>query len=401
MAFGGYNPGRSSELPFSNPVRSRAGSVSSIHSNQGDSHTSQQHRGSNPYQNHYGSRPGTPLSHDEGEGLYFGANNSAAASVSGYDSYESGPPSPILPPGSPYRSTPPFINSQQHQRNGGGNRSTSASNSYRRRTAGAGYDSGISSSVRTYYDTRSRVHSSASETSLNIDTSLLGGDADEEDNPYSPGLASLSSSASASQRECSSDAGSTGGFFSRKVGRTFRPGSYRSNEDYMSDGMDSGPDSCDERRKMNTRIALRKATTTGKKGGAGGKGGRIGVRDIFNDWDLLLPSADPYEDIDSDDDGLNEHEKWKRKQLSKKGWESSRGQMILIATLTAIATLVRIWKLAIPRAVVSDEQYFGGFTVDYLKGEFFMDVHPPLGKLLYTAVAYLLRFDGNFDFVPG
>lgn len=39
--------------------------------------------------------------------------------------------------------------------------------------------------------------------------------------------------------------------------------------------------------------------------------------------------------------------------------------------------------------------------MDYFKGEFFMDTHPPLGKMLYAAVAYMLGFDGKFDFVPG
>ncbi|KAF9085857.1 hypothetical protein BGX27_003317, partial [Mortierella sp. AM989] len=48
-----------------------------------------------------------------------------------------------------------------------------------------------------------------------------------------------------------------------------------------------------------------------------------------------------------------------------------------------------------------DEQHFGGFAADYLKGEFFMDIHPPLGKMLYAAVAYMLGFDGNFEFAPG
>ncbi|KAF9574158.1 hypothetical protein EC968_007253 [Mortierella alpina] len=66
-----------------------------------------------------------------------------------------------------------------------------------------------------------------------------------------------------------------------------------------------------------------------------------------------------------------------------------------------MAVFVRIWKLAVPAAVVFDEQHFGGFVADYLKGEFFMDIHPPLGKMLFAAVAYMLGFNGNFDFVPG
>ncbi|OAQ29175.1 glycosyltransferase family 39 protein, partial [Linnemannia elongata AG-77] len=140
---------------------------------------------------------------------------------------------------------------------------------------------------------------------------------------------------------------------------------------------------------------------TQKNDQKGGRG-KVGVKDIFNDWDLLLPSTDPYEnDDDYDDQDLNEDERRKKRQLNKKGWESPKGQTILLTILVTIAIFVRIWKLAIPSAVVFDEQHFGGFAADYLRGEFFMDIHPPLGKMLFAAVAYMLGFDGNFDFIPG
>jgi len=41
---------------------------------------------------------------------------------------------------------------------------------------------------------------------------------------------------------------------------------------------------------------------------------------------------------------------------------------------------------------------FGYFTSKYLKGQFFLDVHPPLAKLLFTLVAWLMGFDGEFEF---
>jgi dolichyl-phosphate-mannose-protein mannosyltransferase len=41
---------------------------------------------------------------------------------------------------------------------------------------------------------------------------------------------------------------------------------------------------------------------------------------------------------------------------------------------------------------------FGGFATKYIKGRFFMDVHPPLAKLLITLAGWLGGFDGNFDF---
>ena len=41
---------------------------------------------------------------------------------------------------------------------------------------------------------------------------------------------------------------------------------------------------------------------------------------------------------------------------------------------------------------------FGGFATKYIKGKFFMDVHPPLAKLLITLAGWMAGFNGNFDF---
>lgn len=41
---------------------------------------------------------------------------------------------------------------------------------------------------------------------------------------------------------------------------------------------------------------------------------------------------------------------------------------------------------------------FGGFASKYIKGKFFMDVHPPLAKLLLTLAGWMAGFDGDFDF---
>ncbi|KAK3371984.1 glycosyltransferase family 39 protein [Podospora didyma] len=66
--------------------------------------------------------------------------------------------------------------------------------------------------------------------------------------------------------------------------------------------------------------------------------------------------------------------------------------------LTLLAAAVRLFRIYQPTSVVFDEVHFGGFASKYIKGRFFMDVHPPLAKLLITLFGWLAGFDGDFDF---
>ncbi|KFZ06161.1 hypothetical protein V501_07659 [Pseudogymnoascus sp. VKM F-4519 (FW-2642)] len=66
--------------------------------------------------------------------------------------------------------------------------------------------------------------------------------------------------------------------------------------------------------------------------------------------------------------------------------------------VTVIAAIVRLFRIYQPSSVVFDEVHFGGFASKYMKGKFFMDVHPPLAKLLLTLAGFMAGFDGNFDF---
>ncbi|GAW05466.1 glycosyltransferase family 39 protein [Lentinula edodes] len=48
--------------------------------------------------------------------------------------------------------------------------------------------------------------------------------------------------------------------------------------------------------------------------------------------------------------------------------------------------------------IVFDEVHFGKFASRYIKTQYFVDVHPPLAKLLITLAAFLFGYDGHFDF---
>ncbi|OCT44197.1 Dolichyl-phosphate-mannose--protein mannosyltransferase 1 [Cladophialophora carrionii] len=70
----------------------------------------------------------------------------------------------------------------------------------------------------------------------------------------------------------------------------------------------------------------------------------------------------------------------------------------VMALLTLLAAVVRLFRIYQPTSVVFDEVHFGGFATKYIKGKFFMDVHPPLAKLLITLAGWLAGFNGDFDF---
>lgn len=75
------------------------------------------------------------------------------------------------------------------------------------------------------------------------------------------------------------------------------------------------------------------------------------------------------------------------------------GENRVLAGLVILGAVVRYWHIATPSSVVFDEVHFGGFANKYIQSRFFMDVHPPLAKLLITLVAYLAGFKGGqFDF---
>ncbi|ESW97570.1 hypothetical protein KL918_002944 [Ogataea parapolymorpha] len=72
--------------------------------------------------------------------------------------------------------------------------------------------------------------------------------------------------------------------------------------------------------------------------------------------------------------------------------------------LTMLGAYLRLYGLEKNPNVVWDEAHFGKFGSQYLKHEYYHDVHPPLGKMLCGLSEYLAGFNGtieNFNFESG
>ena len=66
--------------------------------------------------------------------------------------------------------------------------------------------------------------------------------------------------------------------------------------------------------------------------------------------------------------------------------------------LLALSALLHFAWYQRPLTVVLDEVYYPRFALDYLKHEYFFDLHPPLGKLIYFVTAWFAGLDPGFSF---
>ncbi|KAF8590299.1 glycosyltransferase family 39 protein [Ramaria rubella] len=80
------------------------------------------------------------------------------------------------------------------------------------------------------------------------------------------------------------------------------------------------------------------------------------------------------------------------------GLRISSGEFKLLIGICVLAAGVRLFRLSRPNSVVFDEVHFGKFASKYIKTQYYVDVHPPLAKLLITLAAFVGGFDGQFDF---
>lgn len=81
---------------------------------------------------------------------------------------------------------------------------------------------------------------------------------------------------------------------------------------------------------------------------------------------------------------------------SSSRWNSLNRSILFLFTLAALA--LRLYRISFPRQVVFDEVHFGGFASNYLKGTYFFDVHPPLGKLIIAGIGHVYGYKGTFAF---
>ncbi|KAF9085904.1 hypothetical protein BGX23_009297 [Mortierella sp. AD031] len=78
-------------------------------------------------------------------------------------------------------------------------------------------------------------------------------------------------------------------------------------------------------------------------------------------------------------------------------WYKSR-ELHIVLGICVLSLIVRLWHIGYPTSVVFDEVHFGGFASKYIRGRFFMDVHPPLAKMLIALTGWIFGLDPSFDF---
>ena len=83
---------------------------------------------------------------------------------------------------------------------------------------------------------------------------------------------------------------------------------------------------------------------------------------------------------------------------NQKKIEFSTSDVIAVIFFTFLSIFTRCFRIYYPKTVVFDEKSFGNFINNYIKGDYFDDIHPPLAKLILAGCASLSEYEGDFEF---
>lgn len=75
-----------------------------------------------------------------------------------------------------------------------------------------------------------------------------------------------------------------------------------------------------------------------------------------------------------------------------------KNKTTLFFIILAVSFITHFAYFGQPHQTVFDEVHFGKFVSGYLAGEYFFDIHPPLGKLFFMGIAQLGGFGPEFAF---
>jgi len=74
------------------------------------------------------------------------------------------------------------------------------------------------------------------------------------------------------------------------------------------------------------------------------------------------------------------------------------GDLFFLATL---GFFTRFFSLGFPSIVIFDEAHFGLYATKYFSHQYYFDIHPPLGKMLFALAGWIGKIEPNFNFEVG
>jgi dolichyl-phosphate-mannose-protein mannosyltransferase len=78
-----------------------------------------------------------------------------------------------------------------------------------------------------------------------------------------------------------------------------------------------------------------------------------------------------------------------------------RSTLFITAILTFMSLFSRLYNIHVGAFVIWDEAHFGKFASNYIRRQFYFDVHPPIGKMLVALSGVLAAYGGGFEFKSG